>query len=130
MPVAVACVFCKRLTKTGAFWGMLIGFLSCFVMKLIVGLGGFSLPAYLDSSIVGIVANIVAMVIGSALTQVTEEEKQARAAMFVMPEREKDPAEVKRTFASTRLALLIGPLFVVGMAAAWIIPYLRGTGAL
>ena len=130
MPVAVACVFCKRLTKTGAFWGMLIGFLSCFVMKLIVGLGGFSLPAYLDSSIVGIVANIIAMVIGSALTQVTEEEKQARAAMFVMPEREKDPAEVKRTFASTRLALLIGPLFVVGMAAAWIIPYLRGTGAL
>lgn len=130
MPVAVACVFSKRLTKTGAFCGMLAGFLGCFVMKLIVGIGGFSLPAYLDSSIVGIVINIIAMVIGSSLTQVTEEEKAARAAMFVMPESEKNPADVKRTFRATRLALLIGPLFVVGMAAGWIIPYLRGIGAL
>lgn len=130
MPVAVACVFSKRLTKTGAFCGMLAGFLGCFVMKLIVGIGGFSLPAYLDSSIVGIVINIIAMVIGSSLTQVTEEEKAARAAMFVMPESEKNPADVRRTFRATRLALLIGPLFVVGMAAGWIIPYLRGIGAL
>ena len=130
MPVAVACVFSKRLTKTGAFCGMLAGFLGCFVMKLIVGIGGFSLPAYLDSSIVGIVINIIAMVIGSSLTQVTEEEKAARAAMFVMPESEKNPADVKRTFAVTRLAMLIGPLFVVGMAVGWIIPYLRGIGVL
>lgn len=130
MPVAVACVFSKRLTKTGAFCGMLAGFLGCFVMKLIVGIGGFSLPAYLDSSIVGIVINIIAMVIGSSLTQVTEEEKTARAAMFVMPESEKNPADIKRTFKATRLALLIGPLFVAGMAAGWIIPYLRGIGTL
>jgi len=87
MPVTMGCIFSKRLTKTGAFWGMLIGFLACFVLKLVVGLGDLTLPAYLDPSIV---LNIVTMVIGSSCTQVTPAEKAAREELFVMPETEKN----------------------------------------
>lgn len=80
MPVAVASIFSKRVTKTGAFFGMLFGLLGCFVLKLYSSLSGVTLPVYLDPSIVGIVCNFVALIIGSALTQVTQEEKDARGA--------------------------------------------------
>lgn len=34
-PVALGSILSKRLTKTGAFWGMLLGFLTCFALKLL-----------------------------------------------------------------------------------------------
>ena len=61
-------------TKAGAFAGMLLGFVGCAVMK-IIGALGVNLPIYLDSFFIGLLANILGLVIGSALTQVTEEEK-------------------------------------------------------
>ncbi len=130
MPVALGSILSKRLTKTGAFWGMLLGFLTCFVLKLAVNLSGITLPAYLDPSIIGVVVNVIAMIIGSACTQVTDQEKAARAALFVMPESEKDPVQVKKTLRWTKLALGIGALFAVCLLALWIVPYLSGIGKL
>lgn len=130
MPVALGSIFSKRLTKAGAFWGMLLGFLICFVLKLVVGLTGITLPAYLDPSIIGIVANVIAMVAVSACTQITDREKAARAALFVMPESEKDPAQIKKTLLWTKLAMGIGALFFVGLVVLWVIPYLSGIGKL
>ena len=89
MPVAVASIFSKRVTKAGAFCGMLFGTLGCFGLKLYTSLMGIALPVYLDPSIVGIVCNVAAMVIVSALTRVTEEEKAAREELFVVPDSEK-----------------------------------------
>ena len=122
MPVALASILSKRVTKAGAFSGMLTGFVVCFSMKMISNLGGITFPAYLDPTLVGIIANLIAMIIASALTQVTPEEKEARAKMFVVPESEKDPVEVKKTriylFASIGLGLLIAIILV----AFWAIP--------
>lgn len=130
MPVALGSILSKRLTKTGAFWGMLLGFLTCFVLKLVIGLSGITLPAYLDPSIIGVVVNVIAMVVGSACTQVTDQEKATRAALFVMPESEKDPVQAKKTLRGTKLALGIGVLFFLGLVILWVIPYLLGIGKL
>lgn len=100
MPVAFASVFSKRLTKTGAFCGMLFGFLGCFTLRLYTSLRNVTLPVYLDSSIVGIICNIVAMIIGSALlTEVSEEEKEK---LFIIPETEKNLDGIKRTLNGQR----------------------------
>ncbi len=123
MPVAVACIFSRRVTKTGAFAGMLFGFLGCFCLRLYTALSGTSLPAWLDPSIVGMVLNVVAMTIGSALTQVTKEEKEAREALFVMPESEKDPREVAKTMFSARLSVAIGPIVVALLLLLWVVPF-------
>ena len=69
LPVALASVWSKRVTKTGAFWGMLVGFVVSAVMKIGVSIAGAILPIYLDSFFVGLTAGIIAMVIGSALTK-------------------------------------------------------------
>ena len=125
MPVALASILSKRVTKTGAFCGMLIGFVSCFAVKLYVSLTGVSLPVYLDPSIVGMACNVIAMAIGSALTQVTPEEQAVRERLLVLPEAERDPEEIKKTMHSARLARLVGLLVTVMLLVFWVIPYLR-----
>ena len=112
----------KRVTKTGAFYGMLAGFLVCFVMKLASNVAGIVFPVYLDPTLVGIVANIIALVIGSALTQVTDEERQERQKLFVVPESEKDPAEVKKTKMYLLGAVGLGAVVALILIVVWAIP--------
>ena len=126
MPVALACVFSKRLTKTGAFCGMLFGFLSCFALRLYSSLSGVELPVYLDPSLVGIICNLIAMFAGTRLTRVTEEEKQARERMFVIPEEEKDEEEVRKTLKYVRLSPMIGVLVAGTLLVLWAVPYISG----
>ncbi len=126
MPVAFASIFSKRLTKTGAFCGMLFGFLGCFALKLYSSLAGVTLPVYLDPSIVGIACNIIAMIIGSALTQVSKEEVQERESLFVIPEIEKNPEEIKKTLTWAKVSIAVGVVVVVLMLVLWVIPYLNG----
>lgn len=126
MPVAFGSILSKRLTKTGAFCGMLFGFLGCFVLKIYSSLSGKSLPVYLDPSVVGIGCNIVAMVIGSSLTQVTKEEKEEREKLFILPESEKNQDEVKKTLKWTKRSCGVGVVVFGVMMVFWIIPYLRG----
>ena len=126
MPVALASIFSKRVTKTGAFWGMLFGFLGCFGLRLYASFSGTALPVYLDPSIVGMVCNVVAMTIATALTKVTEEEKLARERLFVMPEIEKKPAEIRQTLRNAKASVWVGVIVVGILLALWIIPYYLG----
>lgn len=122
MPVAVASIMSKRVTKTGAFCGMLTGFIVCFVLKLVFNIASISAPAYLDPTVLGIVANVIAIVIGSALTKVTKEEKEARAALFVIPESEKEPKEIKKTLSYLKWFVVLGVVVMIILVAVWGIP--------
>ena len=126
MPVAVASIFSKRLTRAGAFAGMLTGFLGCFVLRLYSALAGITLPVYLDPSIVGIVLNIAAMVIATLLTSVSAEEKEAREALFVIPDSEKNVIEIKKTLSYARATVLVGVMVALGLIILWALPYYRG----
>lgn len=124
MPVAFASIFSRKLSKTGAFCGMLSGFLGCFALRLQASLSGTALPVWLDPSIVGIVCNCGAMVIGSCVSKVTEEELEARQVLFVMPESERDPAAMTKTLKWAKWSIGIGPLVTAIMLVMWVIPYL------
>ena len=126
MPVAFASVFSKRLTATGAYCGMLFGFLGCFVLRLYTSLSGTALPVYLDPSIVGIVCNVVAMVIGSALTQVREEEAQARRELFIVPASECSPEKQKSALTWAKGSIAVGGIVFALMLSLWVVPYLHG----
>lgn len=126
MPVAIASIFSKRVTKAGAFCGMLCGFLSCFALKLYSSIANVTLPFYLDPGMVGIICNTLVLIIVSALTQVTPEEKEARAALFVIPEGEKNPAEVKKTLQWSRATIFVGVLVAAILIILWVVPYFQG----
>ena len=128
LPVALASIWSKRVTKTGAFWGMLVGFVVSAAMKIGVAVTNTTLPIYLDPFFVGLLAGIIAMVIGSALTKVTEAEKREREALFVMPEEEKDPAEIKKTKRLLAFSIPMGFIITVVLIVLWVIPYTKGLG--
>ena len=122
-PVCIASVWSKKVTKTGAFAGMLCGFLGCAIMKIISTVGGVSLPIYLDPFVVGLSANILALVIGSALTQPTEEEKAARQKLFEVPKEELDAKEQKKTKRTLIAFMAISVFVTVALLLLWVIPY-------
>ena len=122
MPVAVASIMSKRVTKTGAFCGMLTGFVVCFVLKLLFNILGITVPAYLDPTVIGIVSNVIAMIIGSLLTKVTDEERDAREALFVIPECEKEPKEIKKTVNHLKMFIVLGLVVMAILLAVWGIP--------
>lgn len=124
MPVAFGCIFSKRMTKTGAFCGMLSGMIGCLAANLMQSFGGIQLPSYLDPAIIGIVCNVAAILIGSALTQVTEEEKAARESLFIMPETEKNPEEVKKTLVWSKASVMVGMVMTGLLLCLWVVPYL------
>ena len=126
LPVAIASVWSKHVTKTGAFWGMLVGFVVSAVMKIGVSIKGISLPIYFDPFFVGLASGILAMVIGSALTKVTEQERKEREALFVMPESERDPVEIRKTKRLVSLSIPMGLIITVVLVFLWVIPYTNG----
>ena len=126
LPVAIASVWSKRVTKTGAFWGMLSGFVVSAGMKIYTSVANILLPIYFDPFFVGIAVGIVAMIVGSALTKVTEKEKEERMLLFTVPEEEKIPKEIKKTKNMIVLTIPLGILISILLMVLWVIPYLKG----
>lgn len=123
LPVCIASIWSKRITKTGAFCGMLFGFLGCGGMKIYSSVAGLSLPVFLDPFFIGLAANIIGMVIGTLLTKVTPEEKNQREALFVIPESEKDVNEVKKTKRTVLASVALGAIVTAVLLVFWVIPY-------
>ncbi|MCF0229061.1 MAG: sodium:solute symporter family protein [Parasporobacterium sp.] len=128
MPVAVASVFSKRITKTGAFAGMLTGFTATFMIKLVSYFAGWDLPVYLEPCLIGIVLNIIAIIIGSACTRVTDAEAREYRNLFVIPESEKDVKKIKGTLRFTKIGCFIGAAAFVIIIVLWAMPYIKGLG--
>ncbi len=84
------------------------------------------MPVYLDSTVVGMFFNVIALIIGSALTQVSEEEKQARNRLFIVPETEKEPKEVRRTLNYMKAVLVLGAVVSLILLFVWAVPYMKG----
>lgn len=128
LPASIASVWSKRVTKTGAFYSMLAGFVVSGFMKIYIAMKGISVPIYFDPFFVGIAASILALIIGSALTKVTEKEKEERALLFVTPESERDPKEIRKTKRIIALSIPMGVIMTLLMLFLWAIPYLKGLG--
>lgn len=126
LPVALASIWSKRVTKAGAFCGMLVGFVVSATMKVGLSIAGITMPIYLDPFFVGLAAGIIAMIIASALTKVTDAEKREREALFVVPESENDPVEIRKTKRMVALSIPLGVIIMAVLIIFWVIPYTNG----
>ncbi len=127
MPVAIASILSKRVTKVGAALGMLAGFVGCFALKMLNVLTHVTLPVYLDATVVGMVLNVIAMVIGSLFTKVTEQETKARNQLFITPASEKDPKAIKITKNHLKATILLGLCVAVILILVWALPVMKYT---
>jgi len=95
--VAFCSIWSKGISKNGAFYGMLLGFVGSIITRIYTLSTGTTLPVALDPFWIGIYLSIIGIVIGSLLSKVTTEEVAARNKLFVIPEVEKNPVEMKKT---------------------------------
>ena len=126
LPVSIASVWSKRVTKLGAFLSMLSGFIVSAVMKIYVSVKGITLPIYFDPFFVGIAVSIITLILGSLFTKVTDKEKEERAKLFILPEGEDNPKEIKKTKIMVGLTIPLGIIVTVLILALWVIPYYKG----
>ncbi|MBQ6733399.1 MAG: sodium:solute symporter family protein [Lachnospiraceae bacterium] len=124
LPVAIGAIASRRLTKAGAFAGMLTGFLVCFLLRLITGVVGANLPVWFEPSLAGMCCNTLAMVIVSLFTKPTAEEQAARTALFVAPPETGDAKAVRLTMRAAKISLLAGVVIALVLIAFWALPYL------
>ncbi|MCQ2740358.1 MAG: hypothetical protein MJ237_09085 [bacterium] len=122
MPAALASVWSKRVTKASAFASMLSGFVVSAVLKIVFAVGNISVPIYLDPFFIGLAVSIVALIIGSLLTKVTNEEKKQRELLFVVSDHDKDPKEVKKTKIILGVSIPLGLLISVLLIVLWVLP--------
>ncbi len=119
--VSLASVWSKKISAGGAFWGMLLGFLGCVIVKSYSSLSGTTMPMYLDPFFIGIICSIIGVLIGTKLKPKTEAEE--REYQLVHKGGEQVTGMKKYGYFYIGFAIM----FTVFMLVAYVIPYMRAT---
>jgi sodium/pantothenate symporter len=122
--VALLSVWSKKMSESGAFYGMLLGFLGGVIPKTVSALGGIKLPIYLDPFFIGIAMSIIGVVVGSMIKKPTAEALQQYATLHVQPESEKDAVAAKKTHSLAYVYIAFGVLLGAVFVFAYALPYL------
>ncbi|MED4689687.1 sodium:solute symporter family protein [Peribacillus frigoritolerans] len=83
-PIAISSVFSKKVTKEGAFWSIVFGFVGVILGESL-GMFGISLPVYLNPVIIGLILSIGALIIGSKYGTITIEEREFHENILQTP---------------------------------------------
>ena len=126
LPVSIASVWSKRVTKKAAFVSMLSGFVVSAVMKSYVTIKSITLPIYFDPFFIGIAVSIISLIVVSMFTKVTDKEKAEREKLFIVPKGEDNPKDVRTTRIMLGLTIPLGIIITVLLLVLWVIPYLKG----
>ena len=125
---AFGSVWSKKLSKTGAFWGMLLGFLGCVVSKILYSALGITPPVILDPFFIGIALSLIGAVLGSVLRPVSAEEVELRAALFRAPASALDERECRKDHRLWIVYLLFGIALGAFFLLMYALPYCRAVG--
>ena len=121
--VAFMSVWSKRITESGAFWGMVTGF-GVNVGMNALSLGGFvEWPVIADPILVGVVSSYVAVRIASNREGHSIVASTYRDALHQMPAQERDPLVIQQTLVWPKVMVAMGVLIAVAMTLFYALPY-------
>lgn len=126
--VALASVWYKNMSETGAFWGMLLGFLGCVIPKAAAALTGITLPIYLDPFFIGAVLSLLGIAIGSKVKKVRPEDLDRYSQMHIRPASEIDAVEDRKTHRLGYVYMAFGLLLGLFFVFCYALPYMRAIG--
>ena len=121
--VAFMSVWSKRITESGAFWGMMTGF------GVNVGMNGLSLagfvqwPVAADPILVGVVSSYIAVRIASKAGDHSLAASTYRDALHQMPASERDPRVIQQTLVWSKVMVAMGVLIALAMTLFYALPY-------
>ncbi|WP_291797957.1 sodium:solute symporter family protein [Brevibacterium sp.] len=122
-PIAFWSVWSEKLSARGAASGMIAGFAVVAVFESLSEFGGLELPDFLNSTILGFAASIIATVVGNTGTKPPEAGNAFRRKLMHVPAEDQDPAKyrVTRTWMIVTVAILA--LCSVALIALYVVPY-------
>lgn len=111
-PVAFASVYLKKVTKTGALWSIIIGFLGVILGESLKKVG-LTLPVYFNPVIIGIILSSIALYIGSKFGEITAEERDFQNNILQRPIEENEIEEMKITRRYPKYLVASGIIIIV-----------------
>jgi sodium/pantothenate symporter len=123
--VAFGSIWSKKLSKTGAYLSMLMGFIGCAGSKVIYALGNITPPVYLDYFFIGIALSVIGAVIGSIVRPVTEEEAANRLKLFDHSIADDDEIECRKDRKMWLVYLCFGIFVGAFFLFMYAIPYTK-----
>jgi Na+/proline symporter len=127
-PVAFMSVWSKRITESGAFWGIIVGLLGNVVTNSLALLHVVDLPVFLDPILVGVVLSYITVEWVSSKGKVTEEEHALREQLHLVPESEIDAEKLARTLLWPKILIVFGVAFSILLIYFYALPYQRAIG--
>ena len=121
--VAFMSIWSRRITESGAFWGMAVGFAVNVGMNALSLAGLMEWPVMADPILVGVVCSYIAVAIVSRQGTVTATESAYQEGLHLMPSTERDPATVRQTLLWPKVMVTMGVLIAALMTLFYALPY-------
>ena len=122
---ALASVWYRNLSESGAFWGMLMGFLGCVVPKMYSALKGITLPLCLDPFFIGMLLSLAGIIVGSKIFPAGKDELSQYELLHIRPESERDFIKDRATYRLAYIYAVFGALLGTFFVMFYAIPYMR-----
>jgi Na+/proline symporter len=111
-PVAFASVYSKKVTKEGAFWSIIVGFLGVVFGESLKKLG-IELPVYLNPVIIGVVMSTLTLFIGSKFGMITDAERAFQEKILQRPITPDEDEEMAVTRKYPGYLMISGVMIIV-----------------
>ena len=121
--VAFMSIWSQRITESGAFWGMAVGFVVNVGMNALSLAGVAKWPVMADPILVGVVCSYVAVLLVSRRGSVTSAESTYQEGLHQMPSAERDPATVMQTLLWPKVMVVMGVMIAVLLTMFYALPY-------
>ena len=121
--VAFMSIWSRRITESGAFWGMAVGFAVNVGMNALSLAGFVKWPVMADPILVGVVCSYIAVAIVSRRGTVTATESTYQEGLHLMPIAERDPATVRQTLLWPKVMVAMGAVIATLMTLFYALPY-------
>ena len=121
--VAFMSIWSRRITESGAFWGMAMGFAVNVGMNALSLTGLVKWPVMADPILVGVVCSYIAVALVSRRGSVTATESSYQEGLHFMPSVERDPGTVRQTLLWPKVMVTMGALIAALMTLFYALPY-------
>ena len=121
--VAFMSIWSRRITESGAFWGMAVGFAVNVGMNALSLAGLVKWPVMADPILVGVICSYIAVAIVSRRGTVTAAESDYQRGLHLMPSAERDPETVRQTLLWSKVMVVMGAVIAVLMTLFYALPY-------
>jgi len=121
--VAFMSIWSRRITESGAFWGMAVGFAVNVGMNALSLAGLVKWPVMADPILVGVVCSYITVAIVSRRGTITAAESAYQEALHRMPSVERDPETVRQTLRWPKVMVAMGTAIAVLMTLFYALPY-------